>query len=494
METIRPEQLKAIDAPSNNEVPSYDSATEQFEWVVAGVGSAHIIQDEATPLTSRTNLNFVGSGVTATDDAGNDTTVVTIPGGVANHTLLSNLDYASANHTGFEPTVTKGNLTATTPVVIDQTRQVIGGAAVISIPKATTTISGYLSSEDWNIFNNKSDAGVTALADLTDVDTTGVTDGQALVYDTDTSMWVPVTVSGITTLSGEGIANQIAYWASSDGLTGDTGLTYDPTTDALVSLGTIAVKPVATAGIKLDPNAATGNFTLSISPANLTGDRRFTLPNANLAITGGGTLGLGGFNLTVSATGSVAFLNVANTFTQTNTFKRSVNATAAMSVQDQDGQNVLGVDTINSRVVVGNGRNFPTYTLDVTYDTAEYWPSSAIPVARFARNCGDYPSVGFGLSTLYMLGTYTYDDQTVARVDYFWANAIDATRKARGVFYIYDTTEREAFRIEATGSGVMIGLFGHAAAVQPTKAGHNNWANISDIATALAELGLIDTA
>jgi len=189
MDTIRPEQLKAIDVPANNEVPSYDSATEQFEWVEAGVGGGHTIQDEGTPLTSRTNLNFVGSGVAATDDAGNNATVITI-NGVADHAALSNLAYVNAAHTGFEPTVTKGNLTATTPVVIDQTRQVIGGAAVISIPKATTTISGYLSSEDWNIFNNKLDA--TLLSDLGDVNVAGVTDGQLLAYDGGAGEWIAV--------------------------------------------------------------------------------------------------------------------------------------------------------------------------------------------------------------------------------------------------------------------------------------------------------------
>lgn len=47
----------------------------------AGGGSGHTIEDEGTPLTARTNLNFVGAGVTVTDDSGNSATVVTIPGG-----------------------------------------------------------------------------------------------------------------------------------------------------------------------------------------------------------------------------------------------------------------------------------------------------------------------------------------------------------------------------------------------------------------------------
>ena len=46
-----------------------------------GAGGGHIIEEEGTPLTQRTNLNFVGAGVTATDDAGNDATVVTITSG-----------------------------------------------------------------------------------------------------------------------------------------------------------------------------------------------------------------------------------------------------------------------------------------------------------------------------------------------------------------------------------------------------------------------------
>ncbi len=44
------------------------------------VAAGHVIQDEGTPLTQRANLNFAGAGVTATDDSGNDATLVTIPG------------------------------------------------------------------------------------------------------------------------------------------------------------------------------------------------------------------------------------------------------------------------------------------------------------------------------------------------------------------------------------------------------------------------------
>ena len=40
--------------------------------------SGHTIQEEGSSLTARANLNFIGAGVTATDDSGNDATKVTI--------------------------------------------------------------------------------------------------------------------------------------------------------------------------------------------------------------------------------------------------------------------------------------------------------------------------------------------------------------------------------------------------------------------------------
>lgn len=71
-----------ISTPTNDQVLKYNSTTRKWEnGVGGGSGGGHVIEDEGTPLTQRTNLNFVGSGVAVTDDAGNDATVVTINGG-----------------------------------------------------------------------------------------------------------------------------------------------------------------------------------------------------------------------------------------------------------------------------------------------------------------------------------------------------------------------------------------------------------------------------
>lgn len=50
--------------------------------------------------------------------------------------------------------------------------------------------------------------------------------------------------------------------------------------------GSVTAKPTTTAGIALDPNAATGNFTLSLSPANITAARRWSFPDRSDTVAG----------------------------------------------------------------------------------------------------------------------------------------------------------------------------------------------------------------
>ena len=83
------------------------AAIEEVAAEAAG-GSGHTIQEEGTPLTARTGLNFTGAGVQATDDAGNDRTNVTIGG---RHAIKDEgvvvTDRSSINFQGAGVTVTQ---------------------------------------------------------------------------------------------------------------------------------------------------------------------------------------------------------------------------------------------------------------------------------------------------------------------------------------------------------------------------------------------------
>jgi hypothetical protein len=55
------------------------AGTEYDLTVTPAAGSKHVYQDEGAPVTVRSKANFVGAGVTLSDDAGNDATVITVP-------------------------------------------------------------------------------------------------------------------------------------------------------------------------------------------------------------------------------------------------------------------------------------------------------------------------------------------------------------------------------------------------------------------------------
>lgn len=110
--------------------------------------------------------------------------------------------------------------------------------------------------------------------------------------------------------------------------------------------GTVTSKQTSAAGIALNHNSATGNFTLSLVPANLTANRMITFPDAAMTFTGGGTLALGGFTLTVPATGTAALLATTQTFTKQNIFTPDTDTTGLVVRQASGGTgNVFSVQS-----------------------------------------------------------------------------------------------------------------------------------------------------
>ena len=102
------------------------------------VTPGHIIEEEGVSLTQRAKLNFVGAGVTATDDAGDNATVVTIE---SKHMAVFSFEDTLIigtgalriyNHTGRALTVLGVYLAANTAPTTD--------AIIVDIHKNGTTI------------------------------------------------------------------------------------------------------------------------------------------------------------------------------------------------------------------------------------------------------------------------------------------------------------------------------------------------------------------
>lgn len=87
-------------------VTAEDDAVNEVTKVTIPSGG-HAIQDEGTPLAQQPNLNFVGAGVTATNDAGNNATKVTIPGGGGSGDVVGPAVAVDSNACEFDTTTGK---------------------------------------------------------------------------------------------------------------------------------------------------------------------------------------------------------------------------------------------------------------------------------------------------------------------------------------------------------------------------------------------------
>ena len=94
--------------PENGQILKWVAATSLWTPAadVSGSTAGHTIQNAGSNLTDRTYLNFTGSGVSVTDDSGNNTTKVTITAGSGS----GQTNTASNEGSGTGLVMTKNNL------------------------------------------------------------------------------------------------------------------------------------------------------------------------------------------------------------------------------------------------------------------------------------------------------------------------------------------------------------------------------------------------
>lgn len=96
--------------------------------------------------------------------------------------------------------------------------------------------------------------------------------------------------------------------------------------------------------------------------------------------------------------------------------------------------------------------------------------NAILEVARFeaqVSTAATGASAGFGgAMTLYAESATNGNYRQQAQLASVWATATDATRKARSIWSVWDTAEREGIRIEASGSAPMLAFYGGSAVVR----------------------------
>ena len=189
-----------------------------------GGGSKHTIQNSGTGLTARTNLNFDGTHVIATDDSGNDQSDITLS---ANLQAISGLTSAADKGIQFTGTGTASvyDLTAAGKALLDDAnasaqRTTLGlaiGTNVQAYDADLAALAGLTSAADKGIqFTGSGTAGVY---DLTAAGKALLDDADAAAQRTTLGLGSLATLSAVTTANITDISIPIATASDAAGQT-----------------------------------------------------------------------------------------------------------------------------------------------------------------------------------------------------------------------------------------------------------------------------------
>lgn len=272
--------------------PAPASGTVTSVAATGGTG----ISVTGSPITTSGTLNITNTApdqIVALTQGGTTTITGTYP----------NFTISSADQ--FQGTVT--SVTGTSPVAST------GGATpVISMPAATTSVSGYLTSTDWNTFNGKGSGTVTSVSATagTGISITGS----------------PITTTGTLNITNTAPDQTVV-------LTASTGISTSGTYPNFTITNSSPDQTVAlTAGTGISTSGTYPNFTITNSA-----------PDQTVALTGAGT---------TSITGTYPNFTITSNDSATGT----VTSVAALT---------LGTTGTDLSSTVANGTTTPVITLNV---------------------------------------------------------------------------------------------------------------------------------
>jgi hypothetical protein len=223
-----------ITSVADNQFLRYNSTSAVWENETVTFGTVTSVD-----LTAGTGISVSGGPITTSGS-------ITVTNTAPDQTVVLNSG-TGINVTGTYPTFTIAATGGTGTVTsIATTAPITGGTitttGTIGITQSGAAADGYLSSTDWNTFNNKaSDAFKTiAVSGQSDVVADSATDTLTLVAGSnitittdDTTDSITITSSGST--AGSGTTNQIAKWASSTTL-GDSSISDVGTAGTTISI------------------------------------------------------------------------------------------------------------------------------------------------------------------------------------------------------------------------------------------------------------------
>lgn len=128
----------------------------------------------------------------------------------------------------------------------------------------------------------------------------------------------------------------------------------------------------------------------------------------------------------------------------------------------------------------------------VTMKAVDAVTAAVSNILTISHNSSGTAAASFGTGLLFQAESSTTNDTNQARIRSYWQTATHASRAAVSVWSVYDTAERDAITIQASGSAAQIGFFGTTTALKQTVTGSRGGnAALASLLTALAAYGLI---
>lgn len=112
--------------------PPYNLSSEKTRTIAGSAAVTPIIEDEGVMLIVRAILNFVGAGVTVTDDPTNGVTIITIPSGAPTY-ASPNFTLTTANASGVATSVVRSDASILAFDATAPTTEAFSDAAVVGV-------------------------------------------------------------------------------------------------------------------------------------------------------------------------------------------------------------------------------------------------------------------------------------------------------------------------------------------------------------------------
>ncbi len=305
--------------------------------------------------------------------------------------------------------------------------------------------------------------------------TAAMTDGQLLVGQSSSDP-LPKTVTGDVTISAAGAtaigSGRVTNAMLAGSIAASKLVGTDIATVGTITSGTWTGTTIAVANGGTGQTSYTdGQLLIGNTTGNTLTKATLTAPAAGVTVTNGhGSITFALANDLSAVEGLSTNGLAARTATDTWTTRTLTGTAGQVTVTNGDG-------------VSGN----PTVSLPATITQAEAVTvtdsatSTTTAVLTLGHDSSGTPAAGFGLLQKFQLQTSTTADTDAANFTVTWATATHASRKARAVLNVYDTSAREVLRGEASGSAPMIGFLGASASAAQT----------GDAGTALVTFGLM---